>query len=369
MATSRQNWIYHFNWPLLISLLVLLGVGMVNLFSATASAKGQVSPYFWSQVQWLALGAVVLLIALSFHYRRLLEWTPYFYWACILLLVAVLVVGTAAGGQKNWLVLGPIRVQPSELSKLAVLLMLSRHYAKQLPEDTTSLKSLLRPGLIVGLPLALILATGDLGAAIFLVAIGATYAFLTGIKKRWLALGMVLLVLAGAGGYQFLLKDYQRERIHTFLHPERDPQGRGYHLFQSKIAVGSGRIWGQGYREGHLHQLKFLPERHTDFVFSVWAEEWGLVGTLGLLLVITWFFFLLLQAARKVSDPFGSLIIAGVCTWFFWQWVFNVCGVLGLLPLAGVTLPFLSYGGSALLTNLAAMGLVFNVSLRRYMLT
>lgn len=369
MAAPRQNLIYRFNWPLLVSLLLLLAVGLVNLFSATGSGHGQVSPYFWSQAQWLGLGLVVLLLAMSFHYRLLVGWAPFFYGFCLLLLLAVVFFGTAAGGQKNWLVLGPLRLQPSELSKLAVILMLSRHYARQPEGSGGDLKSLFKPGLIVGLPLLLILATGDMGAAVFLVVIGASYAFLTGLKKRWVAGGLILMVLASMGGYQFFLKDYQRDRIRTFLHPERDPQGRGYHLLQSKIAVGSGRWWGQGYREGHLHQLKFLPERHTDFVFSVWAEEWGFAGTLGLLLAFTWFFFLLLQSATKVSDPFGGLLIAGISIWFFWQWVFNLGGVLGLLPLAGVTLPFFSYGGSALLTNLVAMGLVFNVGMRRYMLT
>ncbi|MDX1386929.1 MAG: rod shape-determining protein RodA [bacterium] len=366
MPSPKQKLIYLFNWPLVITLLFLLLVGLVNLYSATASGPGDLSPFFRSQLIWTGLGLLILMTALSFHYRRLLDWAGIFYGICIFLLLAVLFFGTTVGGQKNWLVLGPIRLQPSELTKLGVILMLARYYSK-LPEgESRHLRSIWKPLGILGLPLLLILVERDLGSAIFFVLIGFSFFFFTGLQKRFLATGLILMTLAGLTGYQFFLKDYQRARIQTFLHPEQDAQGRGYHLMQSKIAVGSGQGLGKGYLKGNLNKLKFLPERHTDFVFPVLAEEWGFLGSLIFLSAFSLFLFLLLQTAGKVGDPFGALIIVGITAWLFWQWVFNMGGVLGLVPLAGVTMPFLSYGGSALLTNLLALGLVLNVSMRRY---
>lgn len=366
MPSPKQKLIYLINWPLVVLLLFLLACGLVNLYSATASRPGDWSPFFRSQLVWTGLGLALLIFSLGFHYRRLLDWAGIFYAVCIALLLAVLVFGTTVGGQKNWLVFGPLRLQPSELTKLAVILMLARYYSK-LPEgESCHLRSLWKPLGILGLPLLLILVERDLGAAIFFVLIGFSFFFFTGLKKRFLVVGLLLMVLGGLAGYQFFLKDYQRARIQTFLHPEQDARGRGYHLVQSKIAVGSGQVVGKGYLKGNLNKLKFLPERHTDFVFPVLAEEWGFLGSAVFLGAFSLFILLLLQMAGKVGDLFGALLIVGVTAWLFWQWVFNIGGVLGLVPLAGVTMPFLSYGGSALLTNLLALGWVLNVSMRRY---
>lgn len=366
MSQTTRKLFFYFNWPLFLSILVLLCIGLLNLYSATASRTGEVSPYFYSQVQWALIGLGVFCFSFCFHYRHLNTFALPFYGLCLLLLIAVFFLGSAAGGQQNWLVLGPLRIQPSELSKLAVVLLLAHYYAKHPEQDWSSLKSQWVPTLIWGVPLALILLEKDLGAAIFFVLIGVSFFFLTGLKKRYLLGGLVLMAMLGALGYQFFLKDYQRARIHTFLSPEKDPRGKGYHLLQSKIAVGSGRLSGKGYLAGDLNKLKFLPERHTDFVFPVLAEEWGFLGSVFTLVSFGAFFILLFQAAGKVQDPFGSLLTAGVACWLFWQWGLNLAGVLGLAPLAGVTLPFLSYGGSALLTNLLALGLVMNVYMRRY---
>jgi rod shape determining protein RodA len=366
MASHPRKFIYLFHWPLLINILILMAMGLVNLYSASASAGGEVSPFFKSQLQWSLIGLVVMLFMLTFHYRLLLSLALPIYLSSLVLLVLVILMGKVSGGQKNWLILGPIRMQPSEFAKLAVILMLSRYYHKNSPRGRYGLKGLLLPMLIVGLPMGLILVEKDVGSALFFVLIGLTYFFITGLKYSFLVGGLILLLIGGAVGYRYFLSDYQRGRIQTFLNPEKDPRGKGYHLIQSKIAVGSGRILGKGYLQGHLNKFKFLPERHTDFVFPVLAEEWGFLGSMGMLLCFASLFLLMLQAAGKAKDHFGGFLIAGMTALLFWQMAINLGGVLGLLPLAGVTLPFFSYGGSALLTDLLGFGIVLNVYMRRY---
>jgi len=367
MSAKPRKLFYQFHWPLLALLLLLLAIGMVNLYSATASSGGDVSPFFKTQMVWTLIGLVVMGLALTFHYRLFFDLAPWIYGVSLLLLLLVPFFGKAMGGQQNWLVIGGFRMQPSELAKLATALMLSRYFAKHPKQGGLGLRDILAPLAIVLAPMLLILSVKDLGAAIFFVLIGATYLFVAGVKWRWILLACLLGVLVAGVGYRFFLKPYQRDRIQTFLEPERDPRGRGYHLLQSKIAVGSGEFLGRGFLKGNLNKFKFLPERHTDFVFPVLAEEWGFAGSAVTLGVFGLLFLVLLQAAGKVQDRFGGFLILGVTALLFWQMAINLCGVLGLMPLAGVTLPFLSYGGSALLVTLLAFGLVFNVHMRRYM--
>lgn len=366
MPKNSHKLIYHFSWPVLITLLLLLSLGLINLYSATFSLGGAGQAIFRSQVLWVGLGLVVMGFALWMPRHWIRSGVFCFYGLSLILLVAVLILGESGGGQKNWLSLGPIRLQPSELAKLSVILLLARYYAALPPGKAKSLSSGFWPLLIVGAPLALVLVERDLGSAIFFVLIGLSFVFLTGMKLRWLALALIFLVGVSGVAYQFFLKDYQKARIQSFLNPEQDRRGRGYHLNQSKLAVGSGRLTGKGYLQGKLHQQKYLPERHTDFVFPVLAEEWGFLGGLLVLALFAFFFLMFFQAAGKINEPFAALSMAGVGLWLFWQWVLNLSGVLGLLPLAGVTLPFFSYGGSALVTNLFAIGLVLNLHMRRY---
>ncbi len=366
MSSSPRKLVFLFDWPLLGILALLLFFGLVNLYSASASRTGELSPFFLLQLGYVALGLLIFTLCLLFHYRSIFSLTVPFYVMTSLLLLAVVFFGVAAGGQKNWLSLGPVRLQPSELAKFSLVLILSRYFSRRVLGHESEVKKFFLPALYIALPTTLTLAAGDLGAAIFFVLIGITLFFLAGMKKRWFILGLLLLGAMGAAAYTWGLKDYQRARVETFLHPEKDPQGRGYHLVQSKIAVGSGRWLGRGYLEGRLNKLKFLPERHTDFVFPVLAEEWGFVGSLTVWVSFLLFFLLLLKDARRVEDPMGAFVIAGVGAWLFWQVLLNLGGVLGLMPLAGVTLPFFSYGGSALVANLAALGLAFNIYMRRY---
>lgn len=364
---SKNKLFYHFPWHLLAVMALLMAAGLVNLYSATSTGAAAPSGYFKSQLFFTLAGFLLLLLSVSFHYRRLLAAAWPLYLFSLLLLLAVVFFGKALGGQKNWLILGSLRLQPSEPAKLAVILMLARYFHLHPKPEGYGLRDILQPAAIVALPLGLILAVKDVGSALFFILIGLSFFFFVGLKLRWLLIALVLAVSVGVGGYRYFLSDYQRGRIQAFLHPEADPRGRGYHLIQSKIAVGSGRILGKGYLHGRLNKLKFVPERHTDFIFPVLAEEWGFIGGAGILGGFDLLLLMLLQAAGKVKDSFGAYWILGVTALIFWQMVINLGGVLGLVPLAGVTLPFFSYGGSAFLTILLGMGIVFNVSMRRYM--
>lgn len=345
---------------------LLLAAGLANLYSASLNGTGEPSAFFRSQLLWTAIGLVLFGLMLTFHYRYLLAAAWPLYLLSLLLLVLVIFLGKVSGGQKNWLVLGPLRMQPSELAKLTAVLMLARSFQARGFESAFRFRDCRRPLAIVAAPMALILVEKDLGSALFFALLGATALFLAGLKLRWVALGLILALTVGAVGYRYL-SPHQRGRIQTFLHPERDPRGQGYHLLRSKIAVGSGQIWGKGYLKGDLNKFQFLPERHSDFVFPVLAEEWGLAGSAGVLGALLVFFLLLLQAAGKLQDRFGAWLILGVAALLFWQCAINLGGVLGLLPLAGVTLPFFSYGGSALLVSLTGMGMACNAIMRRYM--
>lgn len=366
MSKKSHKLIYHFNWPVLSALLLLLGLGLLNLSSATFGLGEEGSLIFRSQIFWTFLGLGAFSLALWMPRHWIESGVLGFYGCTLLLLIAVLILGKSGGGQKNWLALGSLRIQPSELAKLSVILLLAHYYSQLPPGKAKSLKSVFWPLAIIGAPLILVLVERDLGSAIFFVLIGLSFVFLTGLKMRWMVLALVLLLGIGSVGYQFFLKDYQKARIQNFLHPEQDPRGTGYHLFQSKIAVGSGQVIGKGFRQGKLHQQKYLPERHTDFVFPVWAEEWGFIGSLFVLSIFTFFFLMFFHSAGKIQDNFSALAMMGIGLWLFWQWALNLSGVLGLAPLAGVTLPFFSYGGSSLVTNLFAVGLALNLHMRRY---
>ncbi|MCE9624830.1 MAG: rod shape-determining protein RodA [Deltaproteobacteria bacterium] len=352
MSSKPRKLFYLFPWHLLAVLLLLLAAGLVNLYSASAGASGTLSNYFHSQLVWTGIGLALLLLMLGFHYRLLLSAAVPIYVVSLVLLALVIVMGKASGGQKNWLVLGPLRLQPSEFAKLAVVLMLARYF-QGLPVRAKRVFRDFIPAIgIVLLPMALILVEKDLGSALFFALIGGTFLFIAGLPYRFIVVALVLASLGGAAAYKYFLSDYQRDRIQTFLHPERDPRGKGYHLVQSKIAVGSGRLVGKGFLKGDLNKFKFLPERHTDFVFPVLAEEWGFLGGVAVLSGFLLLLFMMLQ---------------GVVSLLFWQVAINLGGVLGLMPLAGVTLPFFSYGGSALLSSMLAVGVAFNVLMRRYM--
>lgn len=367
MSSKPRKLFYLFPWHLLALLLLILAAGLLNLYSASAAPSGEASHFFRSQLVWAGVGLALLLAMLTFHYRLLMDAAVPIYVVSLVLLVLVILFGKASGGQKNWLALGPLRVQPSEFAKLAVILVLAKYFTRLPTGGRRALRDFLPAIGLVLLPMGLILVEKDLGSALFFALIGGTFLFIAGLPARYLVVALVLVSVAGAAGYRYFLSDYQRARIQTFLHPEKDPRGKGYHLLQSKIAVGSGQVLGKGFLKGDLNKFKFLPERHTDFVFPVLAEEWGFLGGAAVLGAFLFLLLSMLQAAGKLQDRFGGFLVVGVAALLFWQVAINLGGVLGLMPLAGVTLPFFSYGGSALLSTMLGMGAAFNALMRRYM--
>jgi rod shape determining protein RodA len=358
----------HYEWWLLGLIVLLLGLGLGNLVSAThAGNERMLTPNVVRQLAALGLGAGLMLATLLVDYRHLERWGWFVYAGTLLLLASTLVLAPVTRGNQSWLVFGPLRLQPSEFAKLGLVVALARYFHRHPPADIQRLRDLWRPGLIVAGPVGLIILQRDMGVAVLTLLIGATYLLFVRIPARaWLAVaGSALAVLAVI--WTFGLEPYQKSRILDVLDPARDPLASGYQANQSRIAIGSGGLFGKGYLHGSQTQLRFLPTQHTDFIFSVLAEEWGLVGASSVLLlyfvVLIWGLFI----ARGSKDRFGALLAVGIVAILFWPAVVNLAMVVGLGPVIGVPLPFFSYGGSAMMAVLAGMGLLLNVSLRRYM--
>jgi rod shape determining protein RodA len=354
----------HFEWLLPILALAVSGLGAMTVYSATHVRTQGFSPLAIRQLMWLGGGVAAMLAVLLFDYRRLDRSAFILYLLVLAGVLAVPVIGRVGGGSRRWIPLGPLSIQPSEFMKLALVVVLAHHFANR-HERRLGLRAAILPLVLTAVPAAAILAQPDLGSAAMLVIAAVTMLVLGGIQLRWL-LAMAAPVLVVAPLLWRHLKTYQQRRILTFLNPEMDPLGAGYHVIQSKIAVGSGMTWGKGFLRGTQNHLNFLPEQHTDFIFSVFAEEWGFAGAM---LLIALYLCLVLRGlviAARARDRFGVLLVLGVTSVVFWQAVINVSMTTGLLPVVGIPLPFFSYGGSSLLCLLVGIGLAMNVSMRRY---
>lgn len=348
--------------------LGLGGIGILSLYSAAAqgiSASGP--PIYVKQAIFLVVGLALGTLVAAVDYRRWLEYAWIFVGLVAILLAGVLVLGKITSGSQRWISLGPVSFQPSELCKWVMILALTRFFQTHpSPRGYYGIREVLSPlGMIVLLSL-LVVAEPDLGTAILLVAISVSMLLLAGFRVGSF-LKISLLILVAMPIVWHGLAEYQRNRIRIFLDPQRDPLGAGYHITQSKIAVGSGGLFGKGFLHGTQSQLRFLPEHHTDFAFSVWAEEWGFVGALVLLALFLGLLIYGLRVAYRAGDASGKLLAFGVVAFFFWPVVINIGMTVGLVPVVGVALPFISYGGSSLITSLMAIGLLVNVHMRRFM--
>lgn len=358
----------NFDWPLLALILLIAGLGIVNLYSAGYNhTLPDVTPVYVKQSYWLLVGLGVMLVTLTIDYRYLERLAYPLYILSIILLIAVMLGGKTVSGSKRWLALGPLAFQPSELVKIALILVLARYFHRLSPQGPLPVKDLLPPLVLLLLPAALIAKQPDLGSAILVTLVGGSMILLVGVNWRTLVIGGVLLVSAIPAAWPFL-KEYQRQRVRIFLNPEHDPLGAGYHIIQSKIAVGSGQFWGKGFLQGTQSQLHFLPEQHTDFVFSVFAEEWGFVGSAAVVLLYLGLCVWGLFIARNCKERFGQLLAVGVTALLFWQVFVNLCMVTGLMPVVGIPLPLFSYGGSSLITTMLALGLLLNLRMRRFLM-
>lgn len=362
-----RRFMANFDWPLIILVMAICAVGIINLYSAGHSLSPLAQePYYIKQLKWIAVGVFFMIITLLIDYRTITRYAYLIYAATIILLILVLLFGKTAQGAQRWLTLAGFSFQPSELVKLALVLVLARYFEDRGSDEKNRLRDLAIPFLLLGVPFALILKQPDLGTALMLCAIFLGIVFFVGVYwKSFLLGGGALILMAPLAWY--LLRDYQKERLLTYLNPERDPLGAGYHTMQSIIAIGSGKLTGKGFLAGSQTQLKFLPEQQTDFVFSVLAEEWGFGGAV----LVVFLLFLLVSMGLKIAagarDATGAIIALGISVFIALGTFVNIGMVLGILPVVGVPLPFLSYGGSSILVLMIAIGLLLNVSGRRLM--
>ncbi|MCK9273948.1 MAG: rod shape-determining protein RodA [Syntrophales bacterium] len=360
--------VLNFEWVLPIFVLSICAIGLVNLYSAGHNLHNSIiNPPYMKQIYWIMLGTGLMILAFSVDYHVFVRYGYLIYGFSILLLLAVFLYGHITNGSQRWLVVLGFSFQPSELVKLTMIIALTKFIDEHKAQDGYTLGSLLIPFCIVLIPSLLILKQPDLGTALFLMILFFSIVLFVGVRKQTLA------VLAGTGIFLLpllwiFMKDYQKERLLTFLNPELDPLGSGYHIIQSMIAVGSGGITGKGFLKGTQSQLKFLPEQQTDFVFSVFAEEWGFLG--GMILIVLFIALILwgFRIGRRARDLPGLLIAYGASISIFWAMFINIGMVLGLLPVVGIPLPFLSYGGSSLVVLMISAGLMMNVSMRRFVL-
>ncbi|MFH1654087.1 MAG: rod shape-determining protein RodA [Pseudomonadota bacterium] len=358
---------FKINGVLFGAVMLLIIIGLVNLYSAVYNWEaGGTQSIFWSQLIWVLIGLVLMAVTIIIDYHLFESISIWFYILIISLLAAAVFFGVEVNGTRGWLKLGPFSIQPAEFSKLAYVLIAARYFGRHSFPEGIGFWELWKPALLVVIPFGLIIAQGDLGSAAFLVMIFGTFALFGGMKKKALIFLVVFALVGAIVVSTFFLKGYQRSRIFNFLHPESDMRGSGYHLVQSKIAVGSGKFFGKGYLKGNINKLRYLPERHTDFIFPVLAEEWGFLGSTVLIAMYLIIMLSAVEIAKRARDRFATFLAVGVTAILFWQVLVNLYGVLGLMPLTGVPLPFMSYGGSSMIALLVSMGILFNLDSKRF---
>ena len=349
-------------WPLLLVAVALAAVGLATIHSASSELS---TDYMPRQAAWVALGLVAFLVGFGVDYLKLAKFALPIYIVSLALLVAVLLFGQEVGGARSWLGVGGLRLQPSELAKVATVLLLARYLAAS-NRRVLSLKEVGVAALVAGVPMALVALSPDLGSAAMFVPMLLGMLVLAGVNRRLLGVGALIAALFAAGAWNLVLLDYQKDRVRTYLSPGSDPLGDGYQLRQSKIAVGSGQLTGRGYGQGTQSQLRFLPARHTDFIFAVLAEEWGFLGVSAVLVLFGAYILNGSRVATRARDRTGILLVVGLLSVFTAHVLYNTAMVVGLVPITGIPLPFLSYGGSFTLANFFATGLILGVDFRRY---
>ena len=360
---KQSQGIREYDWWLLALVFTICAVGVIEIYSATHSSS-QFAGMHLKQLRWVLIGTICLFALSRFDYHKILGQAPILYLIGIVALVAVIVVGHTRFGAKRWISIFGQYLQVSELVKLIIIIVLARFFS-EVRTDRLSLSDLLKAGVLCGVPLGLILLQPDLGTAMVLVPMVVVGAFLAGVQWKH-ALAVVLLgVLMLPVGWHYL-KPYQKDRITTFVHPEDDPKGSGYQLLQSKIAVGSGGFSGKGLGNGSQNQLGFVPVRYSDFILAALAEEFGFVGVFVTLMLYMALLLRLVQNGKRANDRAGMFLVMGVAAALSFHVLVNVAMVIGFMPVTGIPLPLMSYGGSATLFVFLSLGLVMNVRIRRF---
>lgn len=349
------------DWPLLVVVGLLSAVGIINLRSASMHSE---IAFHLSHMIWLSGGFAVALLIAFIDTRVFIRWAYGIYGIAIVLLAATAVVGTEINASKRWLDFGLFMVQPSELLKLAVILVTARFFHDRNQKEVYGLHQLWLPFVLVGIGVGFVVTQPDLGTSLLVVAIFMTMVLFEGVRwESLVGLGLVV-VLAIPVGYSFVLQDYQQDRVATYLNVDDDARGKSWQVRQSMIALGSGRMWGKGELEGTQVQKGFVPEHENDFIAANWAEERGFAGMIFLLALYVALIACALSISRRAEDRFGAVVGVGVAALFFWHIVVNLGMVTGVLPVVGLTLPLMSYGGSSLLIMMTGIGLLLNVSMQ-----
>jgi rod shape determining protein RodA len=373
---SYQRWFSNIPWGIVGIVAVIALIGLTAVYSATYTAKGPSSLYH-KQLIWVAVGLMMMLLVLLADYHTVSRYAYVLYAVSIVLLLLVMVMGRTGMGAQRWLALGPIAFQPSELMKLALTLALARYFSDNHKEGGFMLSDMVVPVAMVLVPLALVLKQPDLGTALMLLLTSSLIILLAGVRMR--SVLIVFIIGATLLSSMFLippvkkkiwgsLKPYQQNRIRAFLDPSSDPLGSGYHANQSKIAVGSGQITGKGFRRGTQSQMAFLPERHTDFIFAVIAEEHGLIGAGFMIFLYLSLLLIGIDTAKNAKDRVGALMAGGIVAMLSMYVFINIGMAVGIVPVVGVPLPLVSYGGTSIITTFLAIGLLLNIQMRRFML-
>jgi rod shape determining protein RodA len=351
-----------YDWWLLATAFSICGIGVLEIWSATHTSH--LAGMHVHQMYWIALGVVLMMLVSRLDYHTIMDQAPILYLIAIIALIAVLALGHSRFGAKRWLpILGGL-LQVSELVKLIIIIVLARFFT-EVRTDHLALSDLIKAAFVVGFPLVLIMLQPDLGTALVLVPLAAVGAYLAGLQWKHAVAVIALAALMLPVGWHFL-KPYQKERVTTFLRPEEDPRGAGYQILQSKIAVGSGGFWGKGLGNGSQNQLGFVPVRYSDFILAALAEELGFAGVFVALLLYMFLLLRLVQNAQRAHDRAGMFLVMGVAAVLGFHVLVNVAMVIGFMPVTGIPLPLMSYGGSATLFVFLALGLVMNVRIRRF---
>jgi len=359
----RNRFFSHFPISFFAVVVFLCIVAIFNLYSATYKDENAL---YMTQATWIAIGFFIMLFFALIDYRIFERFAYAIYAAGLFLLVLVLMVGPKISGARRWIDLGVFHLQPSELMKISMVIMLAKYFHDDHRMGGYSIFQLFVPISLLMMTVVLVMVEPDLGTALLICFVAGTIFLFVKIRWQSLVIVGIIGILSVPLAYQFVLKDYQKDRVKTFLNPSRDPRGKGYHALQSMIAVGSGKLYGKGHLKGSQTQLAFLPEQQTDFIFSVYAEEHGFVGVVILLAAYLAFIFMGLAISRQARDKFGAILALGLTSIFFWHVLINIGMVIGIMPVVGITLPFFSYGGSALWISMVAVGLLMSIHMRRF---
>lgn len=360
----KKKILRNFDFGLLFNVILICIIGIVIISSATHAFSGGSNRLFVQQIIWTVMGIALLVITAVIDYNVFKTYYKVIYAANILMLVAVILIGEVRNGANSWLGIGSFGIQPSEFIKISLIIVFARKI-EEFEDGINKIKNLLILFAYAAIPLGLIMMQPDMGTAMVLIVIIIGMLFMAGLNLK-VFIGGIAAGIAGIFAVFPFLDTYQQDRIKIFFNPQIDPSNRGYHILQSITAIGSGELFGMGYGKGIQNQGNYLPESETDFVFSVLGEEFGFIGAMVLILLYTMLIFKCIKIARQAKDKFGSMIGIGVVFMFIFQMFQNIGMTIGLMPITGITLPFVSYGGSSMWASMIAIGLLLNISMRRH---